>query len=82
MKFNMEKRIIVQPDTFFFNNVFTPVCKQMHYDKKEVTIIAVNKERSEKLKREVKDKYRFVFDYPENNDEVVGTEIFYLGEMI
>ena len=78
----MEQRITIDYNSFFFNNVFTPVCKQMHHPKTDVTIVVVNKERSQKNRREVKEKYKFIFDYPEDNDEIVGVEVFHLGEVI
>lgn len=76
----MEKKITVDFDSFLFKNVFTKVCKQIHYPKTEATVIVVNKEKTEKLKKIVKNIYKFIFDYPLNNNEIVGIEVIYLGE--
>ena len=69
-------------NSFFFNNVYLPVIKQIVYPKNEAIVDVVNKERSDKLKTIIKNKYKFVLDYPEENDSVVGINVFYLGEVI
>jgi len=80
MKFNMEKPITIDMETEFFDKVFNPLCKQIHYPKTEVNIVVINRKKSVNCKREIKDKYKFVFNYPENNDEVVGTEVYKIIE--
>jgi len=76
----MEKRVSINPNSNFFMNVYLPVIKQVKHPKNEAIVVVVNKERSDKLKTVIKDKYKFVFDYIEGNDETVGIEVFHLGE--
>ena len=76
----MEKRILIAPDTWFFTNVYTKVIKQIEYPKNEAIVNLINRERSEKLKQQVNETYKFKFDYPETNADVVGVEVFFVGE--
>ena len=70
------KRYIINFNSPFYYNVIQKVLPQIQHPKTEVRVAVVNKERSEKLKMEVRDNYKFVLDYPEDNNEVVGLEIF------
>lgn len=74
-------RLTIDTETPFFDKVFTPVCRQVKYPKDEVNILVNNVVKSKKRRQLVRERYRFVFDYPNDNDEIVGVEVFYNGEM-
>ena len=75
------KRFIVDTESLFFDKIYNQVCKQIRYPKEQVTITTINQRKSNNRKQEVKEAFRFVFDYPDNNDEIVGVEVFYEGEV-
>lgn len=78
----IEKRISLSSDSYFFINVFLPVIKTIKYPKNEAIVVVTNKDRTDKMKMTIKDKYKLVLDYVEGNDSVVGIDVFYLGEEI
>jgi hypothetical protein len=70
------KRYDINFNSLFFYNVVQKILPQIKHPTAEVHVAVVNKERSEKLKTEIKNHYKFVFDYPEDNNEVMGLEVF------
>jgi hypothetical protein len=72
------KRIAVDTNSNFFHNVFVKVVRQVKYPKTDVTVSVVDSDRSAKIRQEVKDSYKFVFDYPEENETIVGVEVYRL----
>ena len=54
--------ITVVPESNFFP-VYQQVLKQMDKSKNSIQILVNNPDRSNKLRREVKDSYKFFFDW-------------------
>lgn len=73
----MEKRFIVNETCSFFP-VFSKVIKQVNYPQESVIISVKNQQRSEALKQEVKDKFKFTFDWI--NEDQCGIEVFRIFE--
>lgn len=68
------KRYILTTDSSFFP-IFQQVIKQSE-GKDSLIVSVINKERSIKLRKEIRDQYRFVFQYQEN--DVCGIDIYQL----
>ena len=64
----------------FYHNIFSKVVSQVKYPKDSCRVSVVNRERSQKLKMEIKELYEFRFDYPENDDKTVGIEVYKVKE--
>jgi len=72
MKNEIWKPYTLTTDSFFFP-IFQQVIKQS--DGKDSLIVSVvNRERSEKLKKEIRDHYRLVFQHQEN--EICEIDVF------
>lgn len=54
--------------------VFSKAIKQVQYDKKELTISIINKERSKKCKARIKETFKFLFDW--QDEDTCGIEIY------
>ena len=67
-------------DSPFFNKVIQQVLRQVKLPKAEINIAVTNKERSSVIKLDVRDKYKILFDYPEDDDNITGIEIYKLIE--
>ena len=74
-------KIKINTNSKFFTDVFMPVCRKVEYPQKDITIAFLNKERSIKLNKEVKEKIKFVFDYQDDNNDIIGIDVFYIGEL-
>jgi len=70
------KRVTVSPDSYFFR-IFQQAIKQSD-GKTSMEINVINREKSEKLKMEVKDRFLFNFDYDEEDPSVSGIEVYKL----
>jgi hypothetical protein len=77
MENNKWIRFIIDSNSNFFP-VFQQVIKQVKPEKDNVIIKVLNKEKSQKLKMEYKEHFKFVFDWQENN--ICGIEVFKLIE--
>jgi len=74
-------RLNIDTASPFFSKVFMKVCREVKYPKNEVTILYLNADKSQRRRQQVKDKIKFKFDYPNDNEDIVGIEVFYLGEV-
>jgi hypothetical protein len=63
----------VHTDSSFFP-IFLKVIKQVESNQQTVTISTINKERSQSLHKEVKDIFRFIFDWQDEN--ICGILVF------
>lgn len=69
----MWKRIIVTPESNFFS-VFCKAIKNTKKEKETMTIKVIDRNRSNRLKKEIYDLYKFQFDWQDDN--VVGIEVY------
>lgn len=73
----------------FFFPIFQQVLRQTQTGTESVNIVVVNKDRSQKIRQEVKENFKFVFDWQLKNDsstsacvddgedcEICGVEVF------
>lgn len=67
------KRYVVNPDSNFFP-VFSKVIKEVEHGKDILTISVINKARSAATKTQIKDLFRFEFDW--QGDDICGIEVF------
>jgi hypothetical protein len=56
-----------------FMPIFSKVIKTIEDKKEDLTIAVINRDKSNKLKMEVKEHFKFIFDW---SDENLGIEVF------
>lgn len=72
MKNKWEPFIITPSSTFF--PVFSKAIKMVEFGKDSLEISVVNQDKSSKLKKVVKEKFRFIFDWQDK--DICGVEVF------
>jgi len=71
----MWKRYPIYSDSPFFP-IYSKVIKQVPQGKEDITITTINKDRSNKVKSEVKEVFKFVFDYQDDDESICGVEVY------
>jgi hypothetical protein len=73
----MWKKCLISFDSPFYK-VYSQVIKKVSFGQKEIVIAVINKERSQNLKIEVKENFKFVFDWQDEVGDIVGVELYQL----
>lgn len=73
-------KIPIEFNSPFYVNVIQKIIPQVKYPITEINVGVVNQDRSQKLKQEMKDNYKIYFEYPEDNQDFVGIELFKMLE--
>lgn len=68
------KRIIITPESNLMN-LFCYVIKKVNPGQNLLIATILNQDKSNKLKKEIKETYKFCFDWQDDN-EICGIELF------
>lgn len=72
-KENEWKRYIISTESNFFS-IFSKVIKEVEPGKETITISVINKARSMAIKTQVKELFKFEFEW--QGDDICGIEVF------
>jgi hypothetical protein len=73
------KKYNVDPYNPFYD-ILLQVIKQVQPNQDKIQIRAVNRARSEKLKQEMAEQFRFYFDWQDDDPNICGVEVYRMVE--
>lgn len=69
------KRMIMNSDSPYFP-VFLQIIKSVPFGEKSVTKTLINKKRSQTMRKEMKERFRFDFEWQDDDDSICGIEVY------
>lgn len=71
----MWKKVLISTDSPFFN-IFSQIIKEVKPGEKTITKTIINKRRSQQIRTQVTEKYKFAFDWQDDNEDICGIELY------